>query len=289
MLVTIQQAPYTGTSIYFRAWGSWMSAAIAACGWVQTSDAGQINWLTVTTTGGTSNTVIGYEIWCMNDALQGTAPVFMKLEYGTGSSATSMGLWTQFSTSSDGAGNLNGAASSPRTQVPVNTASGDPTFKWIISGDTNRLTFVMNANVVQNLVYCWFSVERTHASNGADTVAGITYVKESTGPSYIQYFFPLDGGSSPGSVGSVGAFPPTFGTGANGAVTAVYPVFVDKGGPYCNPLKDLIGVFPANYVTGAVVPITLYGANRKYFVPPSGYLGAFSRYGVALKPIFRYE
>lgn len=92
----------------FRAWGSAISTALQAVGLVLTTDTGQINWTTATKAA-VSATSVGYEIYRLNDGLQATKPVFMKIEYGSGNSGTSqIGIWITFSTSTNGAGTLNG-------------------------------------------------------------------------------------------------------------------------------------------------------------------------------------
>lgn len=97
------------TDAKFRTWGSSISTSFTASGLVQTSDTGQINWTAVnkpTTTG----TVAGYEVYRFNDSLQGTYPVYLKLEYGSAvlASGNSPNTWLSVGTGSDGAGNLTG-------------------------------------------------------------------------------------------------------------------------------------------------------------------------------------
>lgn len=93
----------------FRAWGSALAAALAAVGLTQTADTGQINWTTVTRPG--VNTAAGYEIWRFNDTLQGTAPIFLKIEYGTGSGASTPQAWLTVGTGSNGSGTITGQSS----------------------------------------------------------------------------------------------------------------------------------------------------------------------------------
>lgn len=108
------------TDANFRAWGSEISARLAAIGLVQTADTGQINWTTVTRPG--TNTAAGYEIWRFNDSLQGSAPIFLKVEYGTGSGATSPGMWLTVGTGSNGSGTITGTATT-RVQCSSNAAA----------------------------------------------------------------------------------------------------------------------------------------------------------------------
>lgn len=114
----------------FRAWGSALSAALAAVGLTQTADTGQINWTTVTRPG--TNTAAGYEIWRFNDTLQGTAPIFIKLEYGTNSTATGPQVWITVGTGSNGSGTITGQSSTRTTAfnngAPSSTVTPYPTY-----------------------------------------------------------------------------------------------------------------------------------------------------------------
>lgn len=95
------------TDATFRTWGSEFSAALLAVGLTKTSDTGQIDWGTVTRP--TTNTDAGYEIWRFNDALQATQPIFMKISFGTHSTALKGRIRIVVGSGSDGAGNLTGA------------------------------------------------------------------------------------------------------------------------------------------------------------------------------------
>lgn len=110
----------------FRAWGSELSAKLAAVGLIQTADTGQINWTTVTRPG--VSTDAGYEIWRFDDSMQSTAPIFLKFFYGTGSTASVPRIRVDVGTASDGAGGLSGVGSGDiHVCNGYNTASGNST------------------------------------------------------------------------------------------------------------------------------------------------------------------
>src|SRR4051812_34743538 len=91
------------TDAIFRAWGLVVSNAIAAGGWVQTSDSRQINWATATAP--VSGSPSGYEIWRSNDAGGGLNEIYDKIEYGTPPNTAvvlSGGLWITVGWASDG-------------------------------------------------------------------------------------------------------------------------------------------------------------------------------------------
>ena len=101
------------TDAAFRTWGSAISSALTTIGLTNTSDTGQINWTTVTRP--TANTMAGYEIWRFNDTLQSTRPIFIKLEYGTGSNVLYPHMVASIGTGSDGAGTLTNPTSTAST------------------------------------------------------------------------------------------------------------------------------------------------------------------------------
>jgi hypothetical protein len=94
------------TAAEFRAWAQFVHDVFANGSWVQTADTGQIN-LTTVGAPGAANTKMGYEVWRMDDSLQSTSPVFLKLAYGSGSvGATAPAIWFTVGSGTDGAGNL---------------------------------------------------------------------------------------------------------------------------------------------------------------------------------------
>ena len=76
-------------------------------GLVQTSDTGQIDTATVTRP--ITAITAGYETFRFNDSLQGIAPMFMKLEFGSGDNTpVTPAMWVTVGTGTDGAGTVTG-------------------------------------------------------------------------------------------------------------------------------------------------------------------------------------
>lgn len=101
----------------FRAWGLELSTELDAY-LPKTADTGQINWSTVTRPA--ANVAAGYEIRRFDDTLQATAPIFVKLEYGTAGAVLQPAIWITVGTGSNGSGTLTGAV----TQRALCTMSG---------------------------------------------------------------------------------------------------------------------------------------------------------------------
>lgn len=92
----------SSTTAEFRALFKELSDELKAAGLVQTTDTGQINWATVNLPA--LNTMAGYEIFRFSDLLQATAPVFIKIEYGMGSTSRSPGMYVTVGSTTNGAG-----------------------------------------------------------------------------------------------------------------------------------------------------------------------------------------
>lgn len=178
----------------FRSWGGAVSTAIGTAGWTQTADTGQVNWATVTAPGAVQNTVAGYEIWRMNDALHTTYPVYMKLEYGSGSNTPSgqygysPNLWVTLGTASNGTGTIiTGGGVAPLSRVTLNNGSATyqpvytdtNTYNCYANGDGSALTLLLwpSACVSPSTFGGLFLlIERTRDTDGSILNHGVSFV-----------------------------------------------------------------------------------------------------------------
>lgn len=167
---------YNNTDARHRALGIAINAAFAAIGLVQTADTGQANWATQTfPTLGTYTG--GYEIWRFNDALQGSAPIFFKIEYGSGNSGGSNGvnnnmqLRITWGTGSNGAGTITGPGSAVAGMVLCGvSATGSITaITSYVSMVGGKLSVALFAD---GLAPGHFGIHRTCDTTGADTATG---------------------------------------------------------------------------------------------------------------------
>jgi hypothetical protein len=261
---TWSSAPDNTNDTTFRAWGSALSAQIAAMGWIQTADSGQINWTTVTRPAGT-NTSAGYEIWRMDDALQATTPVYLKIEYGTAAVNTRVALWFTVGGGTDGAGTMS-AGSTTRKQAPL-AASTATAYNSYISGGTNRLSFHLwtNATAGYHVILC---VERTHDGAGADTAVGalVLHGVPNVANQYQQQVY-LPAGAATAEA-SIGSLLPTVGTLSKGGTIGYSPIFLTSG-IFLNPSRSFVHVFWANFssLAGTTVTLQLYGVDHTFRVP----------------------
>lgn len=166
------------TDAGFRAWGSELSAKLQAAGLVQTADTGQINWTTVTRPGSVNNAA-GYEIYRFDDALQATAPLYIKLEYGTGNVADRPCIWVSVGTGTNGAGTLTGSVSNRNTTSFFNTPGNDgvsrPSYLCVKDGFVGLAwKYGLSTSYSDLKFYLFFAVARTVDDSGAETGDGFT-------------------------------------------------------------------------------------------------------------------
>lgn len=181
-------APNNGASgaTTIQAWGKALSDALAASGLVKTADTGQINWATVTTPSA-ATTAAGYEIWRLTDALQSTAPIFIKLEYGSGNPLASPSLWFTIGSATDGAGAITGTVIRARTQLT--SANGTTPRISYLTSDGSSLYLAMfgdSTSFHQGLL-----IERSRDSTGAPTNKGLAVAYGVTSTIVNWYVYPL--------------------------------------------------------------------------------------------------
>lgn len=154
----------------------------AATGMVRTADAGQIDVLS-TTKPGTAGAVAGYEMWRMTDPWATVAPVYIKVEYGTGGQNNYPNLWFTVGTGSDGIGGLTYGAwpgsTSPiarRSSSPYSGISGTPQVGNFYFVHLPDQSFAMTAwpSVAINGTGTWtWGIERFRDHTGATLPDGI--------------------------------------------------------------------------------------------------------------------
>lgn len=268
----------------FRAWGSAYAAKWASMGLVQTADTGQINWATVTQPAAI-NTVAGYEIWRMNDALQATAPIFLKIEYGTGAATANGSLWIQLGNGSSGAGALSGVLSTRQQVQCTATVAAIPHY-W--SGDTNRACVaVIGASAATSMSVGW---ERTVDATGVVSGEGALLVYRGTSAwgqqAWNQAIGPYTA-TWETSLGCMGAAVAPFGV--TGLQVAIYPIYHNKG-VFCNPGYNYMAYENATIGALSTISFNVYGAAHTYITLGSTNFGNLGRGGfTAAALMMRYE
>lgn len=252
---------YSANDAEFRAWGSGISAQLSACfGWVQCADTGQIDWVTVLRPG-LGNTKAGYEIWRFDDPLQATAPVFLRIDFGTGSNVTNARIWFTIGTGTDGAGTVDAGGIGPEY---VGNASHNAVGSCYFCGDKGRGVFATDATYPSGTMF--FSIERTKDANGADTADGVlvTWATDNVGvaTNWQQQYYQLGVGSQ-GKEGRLGILMPSVGSGVSDGNTAIYPQWIGRG-PFLPYGLNLFGYLVDDIPALNTIVFTVYGAGHTY-------------------------
>lgn len=215
-------ATYTGsidafidTDAKFRSWASAINTAILGCGLVDAGDSGQID-LTTVSQPGASDTYQGYKVYAFNDTLQGTTPIFVKVEFGSGGASDRPALRVTVGRATNGAGTLSGASVTKTLKPGGSKASGN-TLPYFISGRCSgangHLAVCVNSDPSSDNYGYFFSIERPKTVDGTDTSDGFLFCA-----------------ASPFLVYAVAK--PASGTGAGGSSTDAWPAIADNGGSH---------------------------------------------------------
>lgn len=256
----------------FRAWGSELSAKLQAAGLVQTADTGQINWATATRPGSV-NTAAGYEIYRFDDALQATAPLYIKLEYGTGNVADRPTIWVSVGTGTNGAGTLTGSVSSRNVASFFNTPGNDgvsrPSYLCVKDGFVG-LAWKYGLCTVQsnNKAYFYFGVARTVDDAGAETGDGFYVLRRLTstaasGGTVVESVSYADGVQASQN-GYYAMVPGNVSSSAVGADKQVYKCYGIM--PRVRPIMQAAVVISAEYPVGTTFEAALVGATTRTYL-----------------------
>jgi hypothetical protein len=252
--------PYfnTGDAI-FRAWIGEIHAALIAFGWVQTSDTGQINFSTVTSPAA-ANTFQGYAIYRMNDSLQATAPVYMRIDFGSGSTTPTVGWKVQVAIGgTNGAGTLTGNVSNVQTYTATNNSATNATMRTC--GNSGR--FSLSWGDTQDSMG-YFAVERDQDSSGNDTALGLNFLFMTNRTTANSQFLETAGGTGPVETKWYAMVSAQVSQSGGGNV-GVGPVRCTLG-PFRNPMKSTALTARGDFVAATTNPVVIYGVTRTYIM-----------------------
>lgn len=250
------------TEAGFRAWGARFSQMLADAGLVKTADTGQIDWATATLPG--VNTISGYEVWQFTDALQATAPIFFKVEYGTGGNSSSLLVYLTVSTATNGAGNL----SSPITKTTRTNVcrSGTPSSNTL----TSRACFSNGSFWIQfHQGVIAFAIERARGADGTPNSDGFSvYMRDpnSDGNRCALQAVRTPSSSAPPSAHLNFCLVPTNATlnnASDGVEVQLFPHFALLGHQKLVQTNFLTYLL-ADITEGSEVPVTMFGTARTY-------------------------
>lgn len=262
---TSSQVMQTNSTTTMRAHVAFFEALMAAAGWVQTADTGQTA-ASAFPAATSTNTVAGYQVWRMADSLQGTYPVYVKFEFGSGAATNTLGLWFTIGTGSNGAGTITGILGS-RFAVPQQTTSASslPAYG---SGGTARLCAIQGyQTATANCVVMW-GIERSKDSAGADTGSGVIFSSQwGSALSNLAgwQYLPFSGTTRAAQVScTIVANQSSTASMADGANVGLMPIYpMAQMGPMEQQLNYLL-YYNTDIVVGNNISVTVKGSSHTY-------------------------
>jgi len=244
---------------------TFISNILTSGGWIQTSDTGQTASASFGSATGTVAS-LGYQIWCMNDSLQGTYPVFVKLEYGAGwvyspsYNYPNAGVWVTIGTGSNGSGTITGIICARQLVTWASNVTGNgascPSYT---SASSNRLccTLFVTYNPIG------FGIERTKTSTGTDATDGVLFSFFNNAGMYTQYC-PFTGTIRAANLSSFDlTTAPTDLSDGVGNIAIIPPFILGQYGPtnYGNHWMFYVGI---NLPAYNIVTANIRGTNHNY-------------------------
>lgn len=234
-------------------------------GWTKTTCTGEADPTTIAHPT-VANTKQGFRVYAMADSLQATAPIYMRVDWGSGGAAATFAMWVTLGTGvNTGTGAITGVAFGP-IQFGGNTNSTGAV-KSYGSGSTNRFCIAL-FTTTSNVGWMCFGVERTKNSNGVDTSDGLLILGQSTTggggvADFSQYANFVSLGSQPAQETAwtyvlSHVNPSTFSS--NVGVSLV----IQFAGAAVQPGMNFIVTRSSDFAAGATVTVTVYGASRTY-------------------------
>lgn len=253
-------APSNASDASFRVWGKALSDALTAVGCLKTADTGQIDWAAVLRPA--LSNFAGYEIRVLPaSALQTACPVYIKIEYGAGTTQTYPALRITIGKGTDGAGNLTGITSS-QFVLAAGATSTTATDCYVSCGD-DYVSWAMWTGSSGNIMQIFY-ISRPKDSTGVALGTGVQIVGQCTNL-VNQQFLPLYGSALPfAAMTSLCCAAPKVGTGTYGATLGVFPIFTYMGyAAYPDGIG--IGYFIGDIATGGtIVTVEVFGANHDF-------------------------
>lgn len=282
---TLNLAPITSNDTNFRAWGSGIAGGIVAAGLVKTADTGQVDWVTVLRATATLQKQ-GYEIYRFDDALQATRPVFIRIDYGSGSNVSNPMMWLTVGTATDGAGTITAHTSFPNSLTAVRTLHYNTSTAYFSS--TSQPVYVDSDDGGSLMIAGWFNVpgsgqptwvgfitivERTRNFDGTTNGEGVMVLNTTIGGAVMQNILLTNSetysatqtASGPYAFYPIGTSQVPI-TGFAGGVQNFYPVFTGFTPQMHAPTKHVVGMVPGDMPVLSQFDITHYGILKRWIV-----------------------
>jgi hypothetical protein len=185
--------PSNSTDALFQAWCAFIRDAFLDGGWVQTSDIGQMDFDTVAHPT-TTNAKAGYIVVRMDDALAASAPVYVRVDFGSGGAANNPAVWIDIGIGSDGFGAVSGRIFNQGSATQVRTGSASTSLTGVFchsSVSPSHCAIALFVHATSSFCLL-FSIERGRDSAGAETTTEVLYQYCGTADGHLTRLNGLD-------------------------------------------------------------------------------------------------
>jgi hypothetical protein len=279
-------SPLQDTDANFRLW---VTGVVTVLNNVLTdcADLGEINLATVAKPA-TTYAIQGYKMYRFSDSLQSTYPIYLKVGFGSYSTAATPLIQLQYGTGTDGSLGLTGIVSTPTSIGCYNgsAATGRMIGSYSMSAGSGGGRFWValwdNASASGTYYGQYFGAERLRDASGVPITGA------SGGLCAFQQSCASDANNKTGGQfywnGSVwttfngagfGGMTPYASNGIRGSNNGVWPLFVHDGSLYRGPLYSAALVKTATITPGGTISFTHFGSARTFFClgNPTTYYG----------------
>jgi hypothetical protein len=219
----------------------------------------------------------------MNDALQATAPCFLKLEFGCGGATSYVSIWVTLGTGTNGAGTLTGVVGT-RVQIYGNSNSAS-LFNSKFSIANNRLMTYMWPTAAA--LYWFLAIERTHDASGADNAIGIMMFISSQYGSGTQTILYSGAPTVFYSAYWNVVMPPGYTTAAYGSDVFLFPVRSWAQGE-TSPSNQFMVYFTSDLTQNNVTPVKMWDGVIRPMIPVT-WLSAMNYGGGSCNLAIRFD
>jgi hypothetical protein len=253
----------------FRTWGKEISDKLhTMTGLTKVAETGTVNWTTVTRP--SANTEGGFEVYYLNDSLHGTAPIYIRVSYGTASSAAYPGVSITVGTSTNGSGVLGGTALTTIkrwNKTGAATAGNHASYLCVKEGYFG-LAWKVSAACTGVVVVC-----RSCDADGTPNVKAAVLVNSGTSNSCITQCLRFESAAAVyaadtgGNISVIVQYPTSSAVGANYQVYMCWMAVPDV-----RPIFGLCAVLVADYPVTSSISVALVGASARTYVSVGGAL-----------------
>lgn len=237
----------------FRAWGGIVSAQIGAI-LTRVPQSGDIDFATVIVPA--TSQFAGSEVYRFSDPLQATAPIFIKIEYGTGNGATASALRVTVGKSADGSGNLGGVLLAQTAVINFSGASSALSNCYVSGGNS---WFALSLDPIAPLATTGglFYIERSVNNGGVPTGDALLVGWQANQSSSQNHrFIDYPNATAESITGGIIAMPLVLSTDrsiANGTTAPIFPAAcISPSGVFWRP-RVILGTARQNAGLGEII------------------------------------